>query len=201
MALRRPRALFERGKHPRHRRHPLGLRLQPSPRAGISSPCGATRKSTDACAASSTATGRSAWIWLGDSLHTPAAAEFAESFLDQLGPLEVIVIKGNHDRAWPRANHREYRLGKLVFHHGDAACELAPGEIELIGHIHPAMSWSDGAGLRVKVPALIHGPRRIVLPSFSDWSAGAPWNNRLEQNETLWLVAPRRVWPLPASAQ
>jgi metallophosphoesterase superfamily enzyme len=136
-------------------------------------------------------------IWLGDSLHTPQAADFAEDFLRELGDLEVIVIKGNHDRAWPRADRHEHRLGALFFHHGDRPRERAEGEVEIVGHIHPALSWSDGAGLRIKVPALIHGPHRVILPSFSDWSAGAPWSDRLAEDETLWLVSPRKVWALP----
>jgi putative SbcD/Mre11-related phosphoesterase len=136
-------------------------------------------------------------IWLGDSLHTPQAAEFAERFLEELGTLEVIVLKGNHDRAWPRADRHDFRLGDLVFHHGDRACELGLNEVEIVGHIHPAVSWHDGAGLRLKVPALVHGPRRLILPSFSEWSAGAPWNDRLEADETIWLVSARRVWALP----
>jgi putative SbcD/Mre11-related phosphoesterase len=136
-------------------------------------------------------------IWLGDSLHTREAADFAERFLAELGELEVIVVRGNHDRAWIRADRAEYRLGRCLFHHGDRPCELAPDEIEIIGHIHPAVSWSDGAGLRLKVPALVQGPRRIILPSFSDWSAGAAWNDRLGEEETLWLVSSRKVWSLP----
>jgi metallophosphoesterase superfamily enzyme len=135
-------------------------------------------------------------IWLGDSLHTPDAAEFAERFLEELGGIEVIVVKGNHDRRWPRADRIDYRMGACVFHHGDVVRDLAPGEIEVIGHLHPAISWSDGAGLRLKVPALVQGPRRIVLPSFSDWSAGAAWNDRLAEDEKLWLVSPRKVWAL-----
>jgi metallophosphoesterase superfamily enzyme len=63
--------------------------------------------------------------------------------------------------------------------------------------VHPAFSWSDGAGLRLKVPALVEGPRRIILPSFSEWSAGAAWNDRLEEGERIWLVSPRKVWRVP----
>jgi metallophosphoesterase superfamily enzyme len=136
-------------------------------------------------------------IWLGDSLHTPEAAEFAERFLEELAGLEVIVVKGNHDRKWPRADRLDYRLGSCLFHHGDGTRELAPGETEIIGHIHPAVAWSDGAGLRLKVPALVQGPRRLILPSFSDWSAGATWNDRLEDDEKLWLVSSRKIWALP----
>ena len=138
-------------------------------------------------------------IWLGDSLHTPEAASFAERFLEELD-LEVIVIRGNHDRKWPRADRLDYRLGPLLFHHGDGTRELAAGEIEVIGHLHPALSMSDGAGLRLKVPALVQGPRRIILPSFSEWSAGAVWNNQLFPQEKLWLVSPRKVWALPRVA-
>jgi metallophosphoesterase superfamily enzyme len=137
-------------------------------------------------------------VWVGDSLHTPEAAEFAELFLAGLdAELEVIVVKGNHDRAWPRADRTEYRLGRCVFHHGDAARAVGPEEMEIVGHVHPAVSWSDGAGLRLKVPALVQGPRRIILPSFSEWSAGAPWNDRLKEGETIWVVSPRKIWALP----
>jgi putative SbcD/Mre11-related phosphoesterase len=134
-------------------------------------------------------------IWLGDSLHTPEAAEFAENFLAELKDVETIVVKGNHDRAW--ADRDEYRLGPFLFHHGDRARSCPEDCVEVIGHIHPAISWGDGAGTRLKVPALVHGPRRIILPSFSEWSAGAPWNDRLEEGETLWMVSSRRVWAFP----
>ncbi len=139
-------------------------------------------------------------IWLGDSLHTPGSADEAERFLDELRDVEVIVVRGNHDRKWPRADRAEFRLGSCLFHHGDGARTLAPEEVEIIGHIHPAFSWSDGAGLRLKVPALVQGPRRIILPSFSDWSAGAAWNDRLAEGERIWLVSSRQVWALPVAA-
>ncbi|MEI9999593.1 MAG: metallophosphoesterase [Verrucomicrobiota bacterium] len=136
-------------------------------------------------------------IWLGDSLHTPLSASVAEAFLDALAPeLEVVVLAGNHDRAWPRAGAHEFRLGGCFFHHGDRAPEVDAGLIEIIGHMHPAIAWGDGAGLRLKVPALVEGPRRIILPSFSDWSAGAPWNGRLEPDERLWLISRRRIWAM-----
>jgi len=134
-------------------------------------------------------------IWLGDSLHTRDAARFAEDFLATVSSeIEVIVLKGNHDRTWPRADAQEYRLGDWLFHHGDRPRDLEPGVTEIIGHVHPALSWSDGAGLRLKVPALVEGRRRVILPSFSDWSAGATWNGRLEEGEQLWLVSARKIW-------
>ncbi len=134
-------------------------------------------------------------IWLGDSLHTPDASPFAEKFLATVsGETEVVVLTGNHDRTWPRADGHEYRLADCLFHHGDRAREVKPGMIEIVGHIHPAVAFSDGAGLSLKVPALVEGPKRVILPSFSDWSAGAAWNGRLEENERLWLISRRKIW-------
>src|SRR5271154_5279494 len=44
-------------------------------------------------------------IWLGDSLHTAPSAQAAEELLAGLScEIEVIVLAGNHDRAWPRAD-------------------------------------------------------------------------------------------------
>lgn len=138
-------------------------------------------------------------IWLGDSLHTPSAAPFAEAFLDRMpSEMEVVIVAGNHDRKWPRADRQEFRLGECLFHHGDVARQPEPGVTEIIGHLHPAVSLSDGAGLRLKVPALVEGPRRLILPSFSDWSAGASWNGRLEEGERLWLISKRKVWAAKA---
>ena len=139
-------------------------------------------------------------IWLGDSLHTKNAAAFAEDFLAKVSTqMEVIILAGNHDRSWPRANAQEYRLGTYLFHHGDRPRDSTDGTIQIIGHLHPAFSWSDGAGLRLKVPALIEGSQRLVLPSFSDWSAGAAWNGRLESGEKLWLISPKRIWAGPVA--
>jgi putative SbcD/Mre11-related phosphoesterase len=135
-------------------------------------------------------------IWLGDSVHTTDGTRFAEQFLEEIAHIEVIVIAGNHDRKWKRADREEFVLGEHFFHHGDRAREIEPNLIEVIGHLHPAMSWSDGAGLRLKMPALVHGPRRIILPSFSDWSAGTNWHGQLAEDEKLWLISPKKIWPI-----
>jgi metallophosphoesterase superfamily enzyme len=135
-------------------------------------------------------------IWLGDSLHTPKSAHLAEDFLASLpGTTQVRVLAGNHDRAWARAEAEYLRMGGCLFHHGDRPRVVDAGDIEIIGHLHPAIAWSDGAGLRLKVPALVEGPRRLILPSFSDWSSGAPWNGRLQPDEKLWLISRRKIWP------
>ncbi len=136
-------------------------------------------------------------IWLGDSLHTSAASDLAEEFLATISTdVDLIILAGNHDRGWPRADRSEYQLGDCFFHHGDKSREVPKDMIEIIGHIHPALSWGDGAGLRLKVPALVEGPRRLILPSFSDWSSGATWNDKLEEDERLWLISTRKIWKM-----
>jgi putative SbcD/Mre11-related phosphoesterase len=139
-------------------------------------------------------------IWLGDSLHTLAGRGAAEAFLREhadVALLEVTVLAGNHDHRWSRATARTLTRGKFYFHHGDLAAAnnaIADDALEIIGHHHPAATWRDGAGGRVKLPALVASPRRLVLPAFSPWAGGAPWNARLAADEKLWAIAPRRIF-------
>jgi metallophosphoesterase superfamily enzyme len=135
-------------------------------------------------------------IWLGDSLHTAGSSEAAEEFLSTHAPEEMVVLRGNHDRKWRRITADDFRLGRCFFHHGDREMAVDPGLVEIIGHVHPAISLSDGAGTRVKAPVLVHGRRRLILPSFSDWSSGASWSGELADDEKLWVISSKRIWPL-----
>ncbi len=136
-------------------------------------------------------------LWLGDSLHTLAGRSAAERFLAS-SPVPVTVLAGNHDAGWAAAAGGRLALRDgFAFHHGDLAAELPSGVVEVIGHHHPAFHWWDGAGARLKVPALVWSRRRLILPAFSPWAAGVPWNERLKTGERLWVVAPRRVFAVP----
>jgi metallophosphoesterase superfamily enzyme len=42
----------------------------------------------------------------------------------------------------------------------------------------------------------VAGERRLILPAFSPWAAGTPWNERLRPDEMLWAIAPARIFPL-----
>jgi metallophosphoesterase superfamily enzyme len=142
----------------------------------------------------------SAQLWLGDSLHTLKGRAAAESYLAAC-PVPVTVVPGNHDARWEHAcGPRWVQRDRFVFHHGDAAAptELPPGTIEIIGHHHPAFAWRDGAGARLKFPAFIRGESRWIMPAFSPWAAGTPWNETLGEIETLWVLAPKRLFALTA---
>jgi len=131
-------------------------------------------------------------IWLGDSLHTVGGRTAAEEFLSANG-VPIAVVVGNHDRRWSRAAElSSVRRGKYVFHHGDRNVPINADELEVVGHYHPAVSWGDGAGTRLKLPALVQSKQRIILPAFSPWAAGTPW--RAAPDETVYAIGTKRIF-------
>ena len=137
-------------------------------------------------------------LWLGDSLHTVEGRSGADRFL-AAPPVPVSVLAGNHDASWSAVMGRSLLREGFWFHHGDRAEKRPAGDvIEVVGHHHPALLWSDGAGGRVKLPLLVASPRRLILPVFSPWAGGAPWR-RTAEDETLWAVAPRRIFAIPVA--
>jgi metallophosphoesterase superfamily enzyme len=136
-------------------------------------------------------------VWLGDSLHAFDGRRPAEEFLAQLAPTDVSVsvVIGNHDRRWTVPSARTLQRERYFLHHGDAITpELPPDAIEVLGHFHPAVGWHDGAGTRLRIPALVASSNRLILPAFSPWAAGVPWNHKLRDGEMLWAVAPSRIF-------
>jgi metallophosphoesterase superfamily enzyme len=138
-------------------------------------------------------------LWLGDVVHAAEGAARVERFLAET-KIPVAILAGNHDRRWRAARERTLRRGDFFFHHGDTEPAIPTGCIEVIGHHHPAISWGDGAGGRARLPALVASERRLVLPAFSPWAAGTPWNLRREPGEVLWGIAPNRIFSLPSAA-
>jgi len=49
----------------------------------------------------------------------------------------------------------------------------------------------DGAGLRLKFPALVQESNCWILPAFSPWAPGTEWIER-EQSQ-IWLCTPNRI--------
>jgi uncharacterized protein len=138
-------------------------------------------------------------IWLGDVVHAAEGAARAETFLRN-APLPVTLVAGNHDRRWRGTTTKSVTRGNYFFHHGDSAAAVPSQSLEIIGHHHPAVSWSDGAGTQVKLPALIASPRRLVLPAFSPWAAGTAWVSDSARGETAWAVAPTRIFAVPRNS-
>lgn len=121
---------------------------------------------------------------------------------------ELILVEGNHDRAALKRDKRFvpwHIIGEFVFHHGHKM-HRAPREIEacsslihVCGHEHPSLHISDGAGLRLKLPALVQDRFQIwpdqqhwILPAFSPWAGGARYESANERLAT-WGCGEGRV--------
>ena len=139
-----------------------------------------------------------ALLWLGDSLHTVSGRAAAEAFI-AASPIPITLIAGNHDVRWRAPTQLSLHLGPYYFHHGDRTHAIPDAALEIIGHHHPAYLHRDGTGTRLKLPALVVGPHRLILPALSPWAAGTPWNSRLLPGETLWAVTPKRVFAIPST--
>ena len=135
-------------------------------------------------------------VWLGDVVHAAEGAGRAEAFM-RSAPVPVAHVAGNHDRRWRGAGAKALTRGQFFLHHGDLAQDVPDDRIEIVGHHHPAVDWWDGAGGRVKIPALVANPRRLVLPAFSPWAAGTDLTPLLEADSTVWAISPRRIFAVP----
>ncbi|HMJ05004.1 MAG TPA: metallophosphoesterase [Chthoniobacterales bacterium] len=137
---------------------------------------------------------------LGDLVHDRAAAAPARELLARLGAeCETIVLAGNHDRALAGAitMAHSWQSEGFHFHHGHCAAE-ATERVQIIGHHHPTGSVSDGAGLRLKLPAFVQQDACWIMPAFSPWAAGVAWAADAESR--IWLCTPGRILRLPQLA-
>jgi metallophosphoesterase superfamily enzyme len=121
---------------------------------------------------------------------------------------QLILVEGNHDR--PALKRDEgfllwHRIGDFVFHHGHkmtkAMRELngTSAPVHVCGHEHPALHLSDGAGLKLKLPALVQdrfklqpGLQHWILPAFSPWAGGAKYESP-NQRLATWGCGEARI--------
>jgi uncharacterized protein len=146
-------------------------------------------------------------ILVGDIMDGSGSATETAELLEslQLAVPEIICISGNHDRValrrrWPFVElHRE---PGFLFSHGHRFAQaekeaLAEDAVHITGHEHPAVTLRDGAGLRMKLPALVREMlsderERWILPAFSPWAAGGSYESAAVSER--WVCAPGRVW-------
>jgi hypothetical protein len=117
----------------------------------------------------------------------------------------LVLIEGNHDRPALRRGSQlipHHEEPGFVFHHGHQPLSSKLRDkagIVVIGHHHPAHLFRDGAGLRLKLPALIQESlepeplEQWVLPAFSPWAAGGSYASHHPRLAT-WVCGPQRVW-------
>lgn len=117
-------------------------------------------------------------VIVGDLVHNRAAATEARALLERLRvQCQPIVLAGNHDRQLAGLIELQdsWHSKGFYFHHGHSVAEVTDA-IQIVGHHHPAGSITDGAGLRLKLPAFVQQSRCWILPAFSPWAAGASWD-------------------------
>jgi putative SbcD/Mre11-related phosphoesterase len=132
-------------------------------------------------------------ILVGDLVHDLAALEPLRQLLERVAEqCQIVGIAGNHDHKLRRQIELRdsFETGKFEFHHGDCGRRHS-GQIEIIGHFHPAASLHDGAGLRLKFPAFVQENECWILPAFSPWAAGTEWIG--EGQSHIWLCTPQRI--------
>jgi putative SbcD/Mre11-related phosphoesterase len=131
-------------------------------------------------------------VVLGDFVHAPkpGAAERAaiERTIKSLQrAAELILIRGNHDRAFARDFAHmglplldEWSCGGVVARHGDRLHEALPEDTHLVlGHLHPVLFFRDAAGAKHRVRLFLTNPHLTVIPAFSPYSAGYEINDGL----------------------
>jgi len=140
-------------------------------------------------------------LLLGDLVHDAAGATAFFSLVARLRQhCEIMLIAGNHDREIKHQTSNikssdvdlveSWRSDGFYFHHGDCAVEL-PDCIQVSGHHHPVGAVRDGAGLRLKLPALVQRRNCWIMPAFSPWAAGTEWPP--DGQSRVWLCSPQRV--------
>ena len=125
-------------------------------------------------------------VFLGDLVHAPRPCaperEWIEKLLLELSErADLIAVRGNHDRAFPRdfgllpvKTLEFWSEGALVALHGDRAgtAPVPEGGRLVLGHLHPCLGIRDAAGASQKVPVFLIAPGCFVLPAFSPFARG-----------------------------
>ena len=121
-------------------------------------------------------------VFLGDLVHDRAArvaasAEF-ERWRNRLPALDVVLVRGNHDRragdpveAWNiRCVDEPYRIGALAFCH--KPCAVA-GAYVIAGHVHPAARFSGRGRDSLRLPCFFFTAAYAIIPAFGSFTGMA----------------------------
>ena len=136
-------------------------------------------------------------VLVGDLVHDRSAAQQLVKLLVELRQLcDVVALAGNHDRHLAATMDLQdfWISGNFQFHHGHCLAE-ASERTQIIGHHHPASTITDGAGLRLKLPAFVQQNSCWILPAFSPWASGTQWTRNADS--CVWACSPHRVFRLP----
>ena len=173
---------------------------------GVAVPSGTSDDTMDRLAALLDRTGAARVVFLGDLLHSARAQASAtlaavQRWRDQHAQLELVLVRGNHDRHagdppadWGvQAVEEPLHLGSLALMHHPRPVS---GAYVLAGHLHPCAVLGGRAHDRLRLPCFHFGPAVGVLPAFGEFTGmhalpRAP-------GDRVFVVQGDAVLPLPA---
>ena len=168
-------------------------------------------------------------VLLGDIVHRaialpPIKKELCSMLTALRDIADLVLIAGNHDRRLKQLLddceismplHREFSAGTYLLTHGDAeVTEAAAQRLQgaagrggrvLIGHEHPTVTVGDRVATSAKCPCFLVSETVLVLPAFTEWSAGSnaragrfmsPYANSVEFTQAIAIMGDKLL-PLP----
>ena len=172
--------------------------------AGLPVPAGKSTKDLSRIDALIDSTGATRLVVLGDLVHgrTSHQPELAETFTRWRASrkaLEILLIRGNHDRAagltpadWAvREAAEPFDDGPLTFtHHGGTS-----DRPHLCGHVHPVVALRDFDRSRASLPCFVIDPMQLMLPAFGAFTGGFKIKRGPERR--IFAVAGDVIVPVP----
>jgi DNA ligase-associated metallophosphoesterase len=143
-------------------------------------------------------------IILGDFLHArtgraPATLATLQAWRDRHPTLEIVLVRGNHDRhaGDPPAGLRfmlkdePWLLEPFALRHDPAPHDGYP---VLAGHAHPVYHLRGRAHQCLRLPCFVVGPQVTLLPAFGEFTGG--WAVSPGMDDRVFLAAAGQVWPV-----
>jgi uncharacterized protein len=173
--------------------------------AGLPVPAGNSSKDLGRIATLLALTAAERLVILGDLVHSRAShqPELAEAFSAWRAShtqLDVVLIRGNHDRqAGPAPADWKITQAIEPFDDGPLMLSHIPqpiGKPSLCGHVHPTVVVRDFDRSFASIPCFVADPMQLTLPAFGSFTGG--YKMRSEPNRKIYAATGKSVILLPA---
>jgi DNA ligase-associated metallophosphoesterase len=172
---------------------------------GVAVPRGTTSNALARLASLVRRTGASRLVVLGDFVHAadahvPALDAAFRAWRAAHGELDVVVVRGNHDRhaGDPPPTWRVRMVDAPHPFPPFLAChepESPRSGYALCGHVHPGVRLAGPAADSVRLPCFVLGERHALLPAFGAFTGLAM--QRPQAGSRIVAIAGARLFALP----
>jgi uncharacterized protein len=172
--------------------------------SGLAVPGGTTAGALARLDAALARTGARTLAVLGDFFHAragrvPATLHALATWRERHPRLEVVLVRGNHDRhAGDPAPELEIHSVDAPLHAGPLSFRHLPEPVEdgyvLAGHLHPAVTLRGRGRQRQWLPCFWFGARVGVLPAFGEFTGAA--GIRPAAGDRVFVVAGDEIIPV-----